>query len=396
VADVLAGGWEALVRQAERIDRAAPMLVPVAKAAAEARARLATGELAALELAAANIRSFHRASRPADVRVETMPGLTVSKLWRPIDRVGLYVPGGATPLFSTLLMLALPAEAAGVRELVVVTPPRADGTLDPLIALAAELCGIDGVWTVGGAQAIAALAFGAGPIPRCDKICGPGNAWVAEAKTLVTSLPGGPAIDMPAGPSELLVIADAGADPAVVAADLLSQAEHDPQAQVLLATDAAELLGAVRGQVQRQLCVLPRRAIAERSLEQARLVLCASLAEAAGVANAYAPEHLALNVADPGALLPSIRNAGAVFAGRQSAETFGDYCAGSSHVLPTDGAARAWSGVSVLSFMKAITVQELTDEASQAIAPAAAALARLEGLEAHARAADARLAKVAA
>ncbi|MCW3796426.1 histidinol dehydrogenase [Sphingomonas sp. BN140010] len=390
VEDVRADGWEAVVRHAEQIDRAAPELVPVADGAREARRMLSSEQRAAIELAVANIRTFHQASRPADVAVEIQPGLMVRKLWRPIDRVGLYVPGGATPLFSTLLMLALPAEAAGVGELVVVTPP-CDASLDPLVALSAELCGIDAVWTIGGAQAIAALAFGAGAIPRCDKICGPGNAWVAEAKTLVASLPGGPAIDMPAGPSELLVIADGEADPAVVAADLLSQAEHDSQAQVMLATDSASLLEAVRGEVQRQVADLPRRATAEASLEQARLVLCPDLDTAAEVANAYAPEHLSLNLADPEALLPSICNAGAVFAGRQSAETFGDYCAGSSHVLPTDGAARAWSGVSVLTFMKAMTVQQLADGAAQAIAPVAAALARLEGLEAHARAADARV-----
>lgn len=396
VADVRAGGWDALCRVAESIDGAPPFLVPVAAPAAEARRQLSDEQLAAIELAVANIRAFHSKSRPADLTVETMPGLAVRKLWRPIDRVGLYVPGGATPLFSTLLMLALPARAAGVRELLVVTPPRTDGSLDPLVALAADYCGIEAVWTVGGAQAVAALAFGAGPIPRCDKICGPGNAWVAEAKTQVSALPGGPAIDMPAGPSELMVIADDEADPAVVAADLLSQAEHDPQAQVLLAATSADLLAAVQREVARQVADLPRRSIAESSLEAARLILCDSLAEATDVANAYAAEHLSLNVADPAALLPLIRNAGSIFAGRRAAETFGDYCAGSSHVLPTDGAARAWSGVSVLTFMKAMTVQEVTEEATRAIAPAAAALARLEGLEAHARAADARLATVAA
>jgi len=396
VADIREGGWDALCRVAQAIDGAPPFLVRVDGPAAEARRRLSGEQLDAMTLAVANIRAFHAASRPSDVNVETMPGLTVRKLWRPVDRVGLYVPGGATPLFSTLLMLALPAEAAGVRELVVVTPPRADGSLDPLVALAAELCGIAAVWTVGGAQAIAALAFGAGPIARCDKICGPGNAWVAEAKTQVSALPGGPAIDMPAGPSELLVIADGGADPAVVAADLLSQAEHDAQAQVLLAATSLDLLALVERELAAQVARLPRRAIAERSLEAARLIHCANLKEAADVANLYAAEHLSLNVAEPDALLPLIRNAGSVFAGRRAAETFGDYCAGSSHVLPTDGAARSWSGVSVLTFMKAMTVQEMSEDAAQAIAPAAAALARLEGLEAHARAADARLARVAA
>jgi histidinol dehydrogenase len=287
-------------------------------------------------------------------------------------------------------MLAIPAEAAGVRERVVVTPPNREGGLDPIIALAAELCGIDAVWTVGGAQAIAALAFGAGDIPRVDKICGPGNAWVAEAKTLVASLPGGPAIDMPAGPSELLVIADDSADAATVAADLLSQAEHDSSAQVLLATPSEDLARAVEAEVAKQVASLPRVEIARTSLASARILLTAGLDEAVEVSNLYAPEHLSLAVADPDALVPLVRNAGAIFAGHLAAETFGDYLAGSSHVLPTDGAARAWSGISVYSFLKALSVQSVTPQAAARIAGPAAALARLEGLEAHARAADAR------
>jgi histidinol dehydrogenase len=287
-------------------------------------------------------------------------------------------------------MLALPARAAGVGELVVVTPPSAEG-LSPLVALAAELCGIEAVWTVGGAQAIAALAFAAGDIPAVAKICGPGNAWVAEAKTLVASLAGGPAIDMPAGPSELMVIADDSADPAVVAADLLSQAEHDPSAQVLLATPCAALARGVEAEVARQVRLMPRADIAERALCAARILLTADVPEAIDIANAYAPEHLSLAVADAEALVPQVRNAGAVFAGPLAAETFGDYLAGSSHVLPTDGAARAWSGVSVHTFLKAMTVQTVTPEAAARMASPAATLARLEGLEAHARAADARL-----
>jgi histidinol dehydrogenase len=246
------------------------------------------------------------------------------------------------------------------------------------------------MWTVGGAQAIAALAFGAGDIARVDKICGPGNAWVAEAKSLVASTPGGPAIDMPAGPSELMAIADATADPATVAADLLSQAEHDASAQVLLVTPAADLAEAVAREVEQQVAKLPRAAIAERSLAAARIIVSADLEEAAEIANAYAPEHLSLAVADAELLLPLIRNAGAVFAGPLAAETFGDYLAGSSHVLPTDGAARAWGGVSVYSFLKAMSVQTVTPEAARRIAGPAAMLARLESLEAHARAADAR------
>jgi histidinol dehydrogenase len=391
VEDVRSRGWAGLAAQALRLDGAMPRLVPVAPVAAEARRGLALEQIEAIELAAANIRAFHEGSLPAEHEVETMPGLTVRKVWRPIDRVGLYIPGGKTPLFSTLLMLALPARAAGVREIVAVTPPRRDGGLDPLIALTAQICGIEAVWTAGGAQAIAALAFGAGDIPRVDKICGPGNAWVAEAKTYVSSLPGGPAIDMPAGPSELLVVADGRADPATVAADLLSQAEHDASAQVLLVTPSAELASEVQAELAAQVGALPRRELAEASLAEARIILSADIDEAVEIANLYAPEHLSLAVADPEPLVAQVRNAGAVFAGDGAAETFGDYLAGSSHVLPTDGAARAWSGVSVHTFLKAISVQTVTPEAARRLAAPAAALARLEGLEAHARAADARL-----
>lgn len=391
VEDVRSRGWAGLAAQALRLDGEVPRLVPVAPVAVEARRILTPGQVEAIELAAANIRAFHEGSLPSEHRVETMPGLTVRKIWRPIDRVGLYIPGGKTPLFSTLLMLALPARAAGVREIVTVTPPRPEGGLDPVVALAARICGIEAVWTAGGAQAIAALAFGAGDIAPVDKICGPGNAWVAEAKSFVASLPGGAALDMPAGPSELLVVADQNAEPATVAADLLSQAEHDPSAQVLLVTADAGLAEEVRAEVTAQLAALPRGDIARASLAQARIILCADLAEAVGIANLYAPEHLSLAVADPEPLIAMVRNAGAIFAGYGAAETFGDYLAGSSHVLPTDGAARAWSGVSVHTFLKAISVQTVTPEASRGIAGPAAALARLEGLEAHARAADARL-----
>lgn len=396
VEDVRTRGWAAVVEQAERIDGAAPKLVPVAPLAEEARRTLSTGQLRAINLAQKNITAFHKGSRPAEHEVETMPGLNVRKLWRPIDPVGLYIPGGKTPLFSTLLMLAIPAQAAGVKEIVAVTPPRPDGGLDPVIALAADLCGITAIWTVGGAQAVAALAFGAGAIPRVAKICGPGNAWVAEAKTLVASLPGGPAIDMPAGPSELLVIADDSADPDLVIADLLSQAEHDPSAQVILLTPSVTFANEVASGIGAEAATLPRADIALASLTYARIILVDSLDEAVEVTNLYAPEHLSLAVDDPEPLVARVTNAGAIFAGHRAAETFGDYLAGSSHVLPTDGAARAWSGVSVLTFLKAISVQTVTAEAAARLAAPAAALARLEGLEAHARAADARLAGAAA
>ena len=391
VDDVRARGWAAAAEHALRLDGEVPKRIAVAPIAEEARRTLSTAQLRAIELARRNVTAFHKASLPAEHAVETMPGLMVRKVWRPIDRVGLYVPGGKTPLFSTLMMLAIPARAAGVGEIVVVTPPRPEGGLDPVLALAADICGITAIWTIGGAQAIAALAWGAGDIPATPKICGPGNAWVAEAKTYAASLPGGPAIDMPAGPSELLVVADSGADPRLVAADLLSQAEHDETAQVILVTDSAALADAVEAEVDAQLATLPRRAIASAALDNARIILAGSLEEAVDIANAYAPEHLSLAVADPDALLGAVRNAGAVFAGYQAAETFGDYLAGSSHVLPTDGAARVWSGISVHAFLKSMTVQNVSVEAARAIAGPAAILARLEGLEAHARAADARL-----
>ncbi len=394
VDDIRARGWDALVEHSLRLDGEAPKRVPVVELAEDARRILSSEQLRAIDLARRNITAFHKNSLPAEHQVETMPGLSVRKIWRPLDRVGLYVPGGKTPLFSSLMMLALPARAAGVRDIVVVTPPSPGGGLDPVVALAADACGITTVWTVGGAQAIAALAFGAGDIPAVTKICGPGNAYVAEAKSYVSTLAGGAAIDMPAGPSELLVIADDGADDAVVAADLLGQAEHDPSAQVLLVTTSPRLAAAVAARAEELARALPRGTIALAALEHARVILVETLPEAVEIANLYAPEHLSLAVEDPEPLVAQVRNAGAIFAGRLAAETFGDYLAGSSHVLPTDGAARAWSGISVYSFLKAISVQTVTPEAARSIARPAAALARLEGLEAHARAADARIADI--
>ena len=390
VDDVERRGWRALCRHSVRLDGRAPEQILVAPHALAARSLLSRGEVEALRLAAANIRKFHEGARPADVRVAPMPGLDIRKLWRPIDRIGLYVPGGETPLFSTLLMLAIPARIAGVRNIAVMTPPRRDGALDPALALAAEICGIKAIWSVGGAQAIAALAFGAGGIEPVHKICGPGNAYVNGAKLYVAQRPGGPAIDMPAGPSEIMVIADESSDAKLVAADLLSQAEHDPAAQVLLVTSSRQLAEQVEKCVAAQMVDLPRARIAARVMERAPVILVGSLERAVEIANCYAPEHLSLAVRQPDRLLDGIRNAGAIFVGRHAAESLGDYVGGSSHVLPTDGAARAWSGVSVDTFMKAMTVQLVGDEAARELAATAATLARLEGLEAHARAAELR------
>lgn len=386
VEDVRADGWDALVAHALRIDGAAPGRVEVAPFAAMARNDLPQAAQEAMLLAKRNIEAFHGQTLPHDIEVSVQPGLSVAKHWRPLGSAGLYIPGGAAPLFSTLLMLAVPARVANVGSVTVMTPPRKGGGLDPAVALAAHLCGIEAIWTVGGAQAIAALAFGAGAIARVDRICGPGNAWIAAAKALVSSLPGGPGIDLPAGPSELMIVADDSADPATVAADLLSQAEHGPEAQVLLVTPSVPLGEAVMAEFVRQALALGE------NCAPARLILCADLAEAMDIANAYAPEHLSLATDRADALVAEVRNAGAIFCGHRAAEGFGDYLAGSSHVLPTDGAARFTGGVSTLSFLKAITVQRVTADAAAALAAPAAALARLEGLEAHARAAEARAA----
>ena len=382
--DVGQRGWDGLVEQARAIDGAIPERIAVAPFANAARSSRPAEAQQAMALAATNIRAFHIATRPHDVELETMPGLSVAKRWTAVDSAGLYIPGGKASLFSTLLMLAIPAEVAGVGRLTVVTPPRPSGGIDPALALAAEICGIDAIWTVGGAQAIAALAYGAGEIERVDLICGPGNRWVSAAKALVASTPGGPGIDLPAGPSELMVIADDSADPGTVAADLLSQAEHDLDAQVILVTPSARLIEAIAVEYERQAQAMGG------DYAPARAIRCADLIEAVAIANAYAPEHLSIASDEAASLAHSIRNAGAVFAGHGAAETFGDYLAGSSHVLPTDGAARFTGGVSTLTFMKAITVQSVSRDAARRLAAPAAALARLEGLEAHARAAEAR------
>ncbi len=384
--DVERDGAEAVARWALELDGHGPEPLQLSARVAEAaRAQLAAEDLAAMERAIANVRAYHERTKPKCVEVEVQPGVRCRREWRAIASCGLYIPAGSAPLFSTLIMLAEPARVAGVPARMVVTPPAPH----PMMIAAAAACGVDALWLIGGAQAIAALTFGAGPA-KAEKIFGPGNAYVAEAKRYAASLPGGPQIDVPAGPSELMVIADDDADAELIAADLLSQAEHDADAQVLLTATSPGLLARVGRSLEAQLETLPRAAIARAALTQARLILVRDLAEACDVANAYAPEHLALHLEDPTALLPRIDNAGAVFVGRWSAETFGDYICGPSHVLPTDGAARSWSGVNVASFMKSFSVQSLSADGARALAPAAARLARLEGLEAHARAADLR------
>lgn len=341
--------------------------------------------------AAGRIEAFHRAGMAGSYAVDTAPGLRCERVQRPIRRVGLYVPAGSAPLPSTALMLCVPARLAGCKEIVLCTPPRADGSADPAVLLAAQQATGVRVFKLGGAQAIAAMALGTETVPRCDKLFGPGNAWVDEAKRQAAQRPGGLAIDMPAGPSEVLVIADAGANPAFVAADLLSQAEHGPDSQVLLLSDDDALLEAVMDEIATQLPQLPRADIATRALVSSRFLKVACIAQAIEISNAYAPEHLILSVREPTAWLADIDNAGSIFLGDFTPEALGDYCSGSNHVLPTGGAARAWSGLSVASFQKAITVQEATRGGIANAGPCAATLAHAEGLTAHARAVELRL-----
>jgi len=359
---------------------------------AEAEASLAPVLKQAIAEAKERIETFHRAAAPQTVRVETAPGVVCERVTRPIARVGLYVPAGSAPLPSTALMLGVPAQIAQNPHVVLCTPAGKDGRADAAVLYVAALCGIREVFKLGGAQAIAAMAFGTESVPVCDKLFGPGNSWVTEAKRQVSGLADGPAIDMPAGPSEVLVIADASANPEFVAADLLSQAEHGPDSQVLLLADNCAVLEAARAALARQLTQLPRADIARVALAKSRLIRVASLAEAVAISNDYAPEHLILNVRDPRALLPKVENAGSVFLGAWSPEAVGDYCSGTNHVLPTYGYARAWSGVSVASFVKQITVQELSADGLRAIGPCAATLARAERLNAHERAVTLRLA----
>ncbi|MTI74850.1 MAG: histidinol dehydrogenase [Stenotrophomonas sp.] len=344
----------------------------------------------AMQQAATRIDTYHRAGMAQPYSVETAPGVVCGKVIRPIARVGLYVPAGSAPLPSTALMLGVPAKLAGCREVVLCTPPRRDGSADPAVLVAARLTGVHRVYKIGGAQAIAAMAWGTATVPSCDKLFGPGNAYVTEAKQQVAQA-GAAAIDMPAGPSEVLVIADAGANPAFVAADLLSQAEHGPDSQVLLLSDDATLIAAVRGEVERQVARLPREAIARQALAASLLLQVASIEQAFSISNRYAPEHLILALRQPRDWLERVEAAGSVFLGDYTPEALGDYCSGTNHVLPTAGAARAYSGVSVASFQNQISVQAASAQGIAGIGPCALVMARAEGLDAHANAVALRL-----
>jgi histidinol dehydrogenase len=356
-----------------------------------AEGALGADEIAAIDTAIDNVRRFHEAQLPRPVSIETAPGVVCERVSHPLDAVGLYVPAGTAPLPSAAVMLAVPAAIAGCPVRVLCTPPRGDGSADPAVLVAASRAGVRDVFKIGGAQAVAAMAFGTATVPAVNKIFGPGNAWVTCAKTEVSSDPDGAAIDMPAGPSEVLVIADANADPAFVASDLLSQAEHGTDSQVLLVTDSRELAERVAAELATQLARLSRRDIAAESLGHSRLIVVDTLATAVEVSNCYAPEHLILQCAGARALLDGIRNAGSVFVGPWTPESVGDYCSGTNHVLPTYGYARNYSGLGVDQFMRHMTIQELSRDGLAGIGETVTTLARLEGLDAHAAAVTIRL-----
>lgn len=350
-----------------------------------AEAGLDRADVDALQSAIGAVRQFHEAQGYPELEVETWPGLKARRKTVPIGTVGLYVPAGSAPLVSTLIMLAVPAQIAGVRRIAVVVPPAPDGSVNSAVLAAASLLGLDEVYAIGGAQAIAGLAFGVGELPRADKIFGPGNAWVAAAKAYVSRLPGGPAIDLPAGPSEVMVVADESADPDFVAADLLAQAEHDPMARVILVSRGADR-DAIAAACDRQIASLPRRAIAEQAMANAICITTASNDAVLDAIEAAAPEHLILQTEDASDLAERVRNAGSIFVGAWTPESAGDYAAGPNHTLPTGRAARAYGGVTVEAFQKTITLLEASPEGARSIAPAIERLAALEGLEGHAAA----------
>jgi histidinol dehydrogenase len=347
----------------------------------------------AIQEAAANIRAFHEQQREPVRQVQTVPGVTCWRKSIPIDKVGLYIPGGSAPLFSTLLMLGIPAQLAGCREIILSTPPAKNGSVHPAILYTAQLLGINRILKAGGAQAIAALAFGTETIPAVYKIFGPGNQYVTVAKQLVGKL--GVAIDMPAGPSEVLVMADASANPAFVAADLLSQAEHGPDSQVILLSDTESFVNQVEAELENQLAVLPRREVAQKALDNSLGVVLANVDQMLAFSDLYAPEHLILAVADYAQVAEKVTNAGSVFLGNYSSESFGDYASGTNHTLPTNGFARAYSGVSLDSFVKKITFQEISAGGLQQLGKTVETMAAAEGLEAHKNAVSIRLKQIA-
>ncbi len=387
---VKAGGDKALYEFSEKYDGALPKDLRVSLPEIDAAGEVVPENLRnSIAVAKANIEKFHSAQIIDEPVIETSYGV---RCWRksvPVGSAGLYIPGGTAPLFSTVLMLAIPARIAGCKNIVLCTPPDRHGNINPLILYTAMIAGVTNIFRVGGAQAIAAMAYGTQTIPAVDKIFGPGNQYVTKAKELV-QLDGIP-IDMPAGPSEVLVIADETADPSFVAADLLSQAEHGPDSQVVMVTDNPEMIPRVKKQIDEQINQLPRKEIALKSLENSLMVQLKSPEECMDFSNLYAPEHLIISVSDPAALAGKVQNAGSVFLGKYSCESAGDYATGTNHTLPTNGFARSYSGISTDSFMKKISFQEVTPAGLNIIGPPVELMAAAEQLNGHKNAITIRL-----
>ncbi len=358
---------------------------------ADAETSVSSAARTAIDTAINNVRRFHEPQVPAEIDLTVCPGVRCERANQAIDAVGLYVPAGSAPLPSAAIMLTVPAAIAACPTRIMCTPADSNGTVNAATLYAAKRSGITDVFKIGGAQAIAAMAYGTETVPRVDKVFGPGNAWVTAAKTLVAADPEGASIDMPAGPSEVLVIADDTANPAFVAADLLSQAEHGEDSQVMLLTTSKKVADQTIRETETQLLNLARQDIVRTALQQSRIILADDISVAISISNRYAPEHLILQVQNPRAELDRIRNAGSVFLGKWSPESVGDYCSGTNHVLPTYGTARSYSGLGVEQFMRQMTVQELTKEGLRLLAPTVIELAALEGLDAHAQAVRLRL-----
>ncbi|EPT8451684.1 histidinol dehydrogenase [Vibrio fluvialis] len=391
IAKVRAEGDAALLELTAKFDRVTPESIRVTQDEIDAASERLSDEMKqALEQAYSNIAKFHKAQKPQPIKVETMPGVVCEQVTRAINKVGLYIPGGSAPLPSTVLMLGVPAQIAGCRKVVLCSPPP----IADEILYVAKLCKIDEVYNVGGGQAIAAMAYGTETVAKVDKIFGPGNAYVTEAKRQVSNDFRGAAIDMPAGPSEVLVIADDTADPDFIAADLLSQAEHGPDSQVVLVTPSPVVADKVTDAVQKQLKELSRSGIAEKALASSLIIIAESLTQAVSISNFYGPEHLIVQTKNPRELVPLLDNAGSIFLGDWSPESVGDYASGTNHVLPTYGYTRTYSSLGLADFSKRMTVQELSAEGLQTLAPTVVAMANAEGLDAHKRAVTIRVEKL--
>lgn len=383
-------GDRAVLDYEEKFDKVVLASLAVSEEEQQEAENLVSEDLkAAIRLAKQNIETFHAAQRFEGKKVQTQPGVTCWQKAVAIEKVGLYIPGGTAPLFSTVLMLAVPARIAGCKEIVLCTPPGRDGKVHPAVLFAAKVAGVNRIFKAGGIQAIAAMAYGTESVPKVYKIFGPGNQYVTAAKQLVSLRD--VAIDMPAGPSEVEVLADETANPIFVAADLLSQAEHGVDSQAILITTSVELQQAVKVEVERQLALLPRKEIAEKSLANSKLIVVDSMAEAIELTNAYAPEHLIIETEDYLSVAERIVNAGSVFLGSLTPESAGDYASGTNHTLPTNGYAKAYSGVSLDSFIRKITFQEIKPEGLNIIGPAIELMAANEQLDAHKNAVSVRL-----